>query len=215
MADAGTPVVAAVGTPKRAIRFPFARFTAIELLFKGREKFGHGGGPGKSTVEMDGSQWIPYQPATFPTPPLSGLRLRPLSTTVLPQLVSLNCGRAATHFGHSVHPWRQAALRSRPGVTPAQSLTIEMGRPSPMLRGRSGAMSRRLVVVSISARRADPWPVRKTGSPGGRTLYGPKAQNLFRRPPISVRYPVGRHRRGPQSLRTWKNRDRLPRKQFH
>jgi len=27
------------------------------------------GGPGKGTVEMDGARWIPYQAATFPTPP--------------------------------------------------------------------------------------------------------------------------------------------------
>jgi hypothetical protein len=36
---------------------------------KMREKIRAWGGPGKGTVEMEGSQWVPYQPATFPTPP--------------------------------------------------------------------------------------------------------------------------------------------------
>ncbi len=42
--------------------------TAIPFLFRGK-KIRAWGGPGKGTVEMDGSQWIPYQPITFPTPP--------------------------------------------------------------------------------------------------------------------------------------------------
>jgi hypothetical protein len=42
--------------------------TAIPFLYKGK-KIRAWGGPGKGTVEMDGSRWIPYQPATFPTPP--------------------------------------------------------------------------------------------------------------------------------------------------
>jgi hypothetical protein len=42
--------------------------TAVPLLYKG--KIIHSwGGPGKGTVEMDGARWIPYQAATFPTPP--------------------------------------------------------------------------------------------------------------------------------------------------
>jgi hypothetical protein len=40
--------------------------TAISFLFHSR-KIRAWGGPGKGTVEMDGSQWIPYQPLTFPT----------------------------------------------------------------------------------------------------------------------------------------------------
>jgi vanadium-dependent haloperoxidase-like protein len=42
--------------------------TAIPLLFRGTT-IRTWGGPGKGTVEMDGSQWIPYQAVTFPTPP--------------------------------------------------------------------------------------------------------------------------------------------------
>jgi len=42
--------------------------TAIPLLFRGRT-IRAWGGPGKGTVQMDGSQWIPYQRSTFPTAP--------------------------------------------------------------------------------------------------------------------------------------------------
>ena len=49
--------------------------TAIPLLFKGK-KIRAWGGPGKGTVEMDGSQWIPYQPASFPDSSVSGFRVR-------------------------------------------------------------------------------------------------------------------------------------------
>lgn len=42
--------------------------TAIPFLFRGKT-IRSWGGPGKGTVEMDGSQWIPYQRATQPTPP--------------------------------------------------------------------------------------------------------------------------------------------------
>jgi hypothetical protein len=42
--------------------------TAIPYLFHGQQ-ISAWGGPGKGTVTMDGPQWIPYQPSTFPTPP--------------------------------------------------------------------------------------------------------------------------------------------------
>jgi hypothetical protein len=42
--------------------------TAISFLFNGK-KIHAWGGPGKGTIEMDGSQWLPYQLRTLPTPP--------------------------------------------------------------------------------------------------------------------------------------------------
>src|SRR5262249_45106801 len=42
--------------------------TAIPLLFKGKT-IRAWGGPGKGTVEIDGTSWIPYQSASSPTPP--------------------------------------------------------------------------------------------------------------------------------------------------
>ena len=42
--------------------------TAIRFLFN-RKKIRGWGGPGKGTIEMDGTQWVPYQLRTLPTPP--------------------------------------------------------------------------------------------------------------------------------------------------
>jgi hypothetical protein len=42
--------------------------TAIPFLFHGQQ-IRSWGGPNQGTIIMDGSQWIPYQPTTFPTPP--------------------------------------------------------------------------------------------------------------------------------------------------
>lgn len=42
--------------------------TAIPFLFHGQTIMSWGG-PFKGTIAMDGGDWIPYQPSTFPTPP--------------------------------------------------------------------------------------------------------------------------------------------------
>jgi len=42
--------------------------TTIPFLFQGR-RINAWGGPYEGTVTEDGSQWIPYQSSTFPTPP--------------------------------------------------------------------------------------------------------------------------------------------------
>jgi hypothetical protein len=42
--------------------------TAIPLMFGGK-RIRAWGGRGEGTIEVDGSKWIPYQPASFPTPP--------------------------------------------------------------------------------------------------------------------------------------------------
>jgi hypothetical protein len=42
--------------------------TAVPYYKKGKVIYAWGG-PGKGTVKMDGADWIPYQPTTFPTPP--------------------------------------------------------------------------------------------------------------------------------------------------
>lgn len=62
MFDAGI----AAWDPKRAYDSP-RPVTAIALLFKDK-KIRAWGGPGKGTVDMDGSQWVPYQLATSPSP---------------------------------------------------------------------------------------------------------------------------------------------------
>ncbi|MGH9510563.1 MAG: vanadium-dependent haloperoxidase [Terriglobales bacterium] len=96
--------------------------TAIPLLFRGK-KIRAWGGPGKGTVEMDGSQWIPYQPATLPTPPF-------------PEFVSGHSafsGAAASilaawtgsdRFGYSV-TLAKGSSKIEPGITPAQSVVLQ------------------------------------------------------------------------------------------
>src|SRR5438477_13209562 len=42
--------------------------SAIPFLFHG-QTIKAWGGPFMGTVTMDGGNWIPYQPSTFPTPP--------------------------------------------------------------------------------------------------------------------------------------------------
>ncbi|MFZ0745349.1 MAG: vanadium-dependent haloperoxidase [Terracidiphilus sp.] len=96
--------------------------TAIELLYRGKTIRGWGG-PGKGTVEMDGSKWIPYQPKTFPTPPS-------------PEYPSARCTYAATaariltlwtgsdNFGYSV-TLPAGSSKIEPGVTPARHVTLK------------------------------------------------------------------------------------------
>jgi len=50
--------------------------TAISVLLHGKS-IRAWGGPGKGTIEMDSSQWIPYQLATSPTPPFPDFASRP------------------------------------------------------------------------------------------------------------------------------------------
>jgi len=71
--------------------------TAINLLYNGK-KIRAWGGPGKGTVEMDGSQWVPYQLATFPTPPF-------------PEYVS----------GHST----AGSSQIEPGITPSRPVVLK------------------------------------------------------------------------------------------
>ena len=44
--------------------------TAVRYLFNGKTIKGWGG-PGRDNVDMDGANWLPFQPSTFPTPPFA------------------------------------------------------------------------------------------------------------------------------------------------
>ncbi|MGH9494203.1 MAG: vanadium-dependent haloperoxidase, partial [Candidatus Sulfotelmatobacter sp.] len=95
--------------------------TAIPFLFRGR-KIRAWGGPGKGTVEMDGSQWIPYQPATFPTPP-SPEYVSSHSTFSAAAARILELWTGSGHFGNSV-TLSPGSSRIEPGITPAQPVTL-------------------------------------------------------------------------------------------
>jgi hypothetical protein len=95
--------------------------TAIPFLFQGQQ-IKAWGGPYQGTVTEDGSQWIPYQPSTFPTPPF-------------PEYVSGHSAFSAagaevlrrfTHsdyFGASV-TFPAGSSTIEPGATPAKDITL-------------------------------------------------------------------------------------------
>jgi hypothetical protein len=95
--------------------------TAIDFLFHG-EQITAWGGPYHGTVTEDGSQWIPYQPNTFPTPPF-------------PEYISGHSAFSAAgaeilkrftrsdDFGASV-TFAAGSSNTEPGFTPQQPITL-------------------------------------------------------------------------------------------
>lgn len=95
--------------------------TAIPLLFAGK-KIRAWGGPGKATVEMDGSQWVPYQPTSFPTPPfpdyVSGHSAYSAAAASI-----LTAWTGSDRFGYSV-TLPKGSSQIEPGVTPSRPVTL-------------------------------------------------------------------------------------------
>jgi len=95
--------------------------TAAPYLFHG-QTIHCWGGPGAGTSAMDGANWLPYQPSTFPTPPfpefVSGhSAFSAAGATIL----ALATGKE--DFGASVtFPAGSSVIE--PGVTPANSVTL-------------------------------------------------------------------------------------------
>jgi hypothetical protein len=95
--------------------------TAIPYVFHGTQ-IQSWGGPGMGTITMDGSQWIPYQPSTFPTPPfpeyVSGhSAFSAAGATIL----FLWTGSDA--FGDSV-TFQPGSSAVEPGLTPQTAVTL-------------------------------------------------------------------------------------------
>ncbi len=95
--------------------------TAILFLFRGKTIHAWGG-PGKGSKEMDGAQWIPYQSATFPTPPfpeyVSGHSTYSAAAARILELWS-----GSDRFGNSV-TLPVGSSKIEPGVTPLRSVTL-------------------------------------------------------------------------------------------
>jgi hypothetical protein len=95
--------------------------TAISVLFRGR-KIRAWGGPGKGTVDMDASQWTPYQPASSPTPPfpeyVSG---HSTYSATAARMLSLWTG--SNSFGYSV-TLSQGSSKIEPSLTPAKPVVL-------------------------------------------------------------------------------------------
>ena len=95
--------------------------TAIPFLFRGKT-IRSWGGPGKGTIEMDGAQWIPYQEATFPTPPfpdyVSGHSTYSAAAATILKLFS-----GSDRFGYSI-TIPAGSSKIEPETTPAHPLTL-------------------------------------------------------------------------------------------
>jgi len=96
--------------------------SAIPYLFHG-QTIRAWGGPGKGTISMDGSQWIPYQPSTFPTPPFPEY-ISGHSTFSAAAATVLTLWTGSNYFGGSVtFPAGSSVIE--PGLTPAAPLTLQ------------------------------------------------------------------------------------------
>jgi hypothetical protein len=95
--------------------------TAIPFLFRGK-MIRSWGGRGKGTVEMDGSQWIPYQPATFPTPPFPDY-VSGHSTYSAAAARILELWTGSDRFGDTVI-LAAGSSKIEPGITPAHPVAL-------------------------------------------------------------------------------------------
>jgi hypothetical protein len=95
--------------------------TAIPFLFHGQTIMAWGG-PFMGTVAMDGGNWMPYQPSTFPTPPFPEFSSGH-STFSAAGAEILRRWTHSDDFGGSVtFPAGSSVIE--PGVTPATSITL-------------------------------------------------------------------------------------------
>jgi len=95
--------------------------TAVPLLFRGKT-IRSWGGPGKGTVEMDDSQWIPYEAATCPTPPSPDYVSEESAFSATAARI-LQLWSGSDHFGESA-TLPKGSSEIEPGVTPAQPVTL-------------------------------------------------------------------------------------------
>jgi uncharacterized protein DUF6851/vanadium-dependent haloperoxidase-like protein len=96
--------------------------TAIPFLFHDK-KIRAWGGPGKGTIEMDGSQWIPYQPATFPTPPFPDFVSGHSSYSAAAARI-LALWTDSDRFGDSVK-LAKGSSKIEPGITPHETIVLK------------------------------------------------------------------------------------------
>ncbi len=95
--------------------------TAIPFLFHGQQ-IRSWGGPGKGTIMMDGANWIPYQPSTFPTPPFPEY-ISGHSTFSAAGATILALFTGSERFGDSV-TFPAGSSTIEPGITPKQPVTL-------------------------------------------------------------------------------------------
>ena len=96
--------------------------TAIPFLYKGKT-IRAWGGPGKNTVEMDGSHWLSYQAATFPTPPFPDY-VSGHSTYSAAAAEILKLWVGSDRFGYSV-TLAAGSSKIEPGITPKMAVVLK------------------------------------------------------------------------------------------
>lgn len=95
--------------------------TTIAFLFRGK-KIRAWGGPGKGPIEMDGSDWLPYQPATSPTPP-SPEYVSATSAESAAAAEILRLWTGSEQFEYSI-TLPKGSSKIEPDKTPAQPVTL-------------------------------------------------------------------------------------------
>jgi hypothetical protein len=91
--------------------------TAIPLLFRG-EKI-----RARASAEFEGGQWLPYQPATFPTPP-SPEYVSETSAESAAAACILSLVTGSERFVYSIN-LEKGSSRIEPGITPANSVVLK------------------------------------------------------------------------------------------
>jgi hypothetical protein len=98
--------------------------TAIRYLFQG-QTIRAWGGPYRSTQEIDGAQWFPYQAATFPTPPFAEYSSGHSNFSAAgAEILRLFTG--SDRFGFAV-TFPKGSARFEPGLVPAHDITLSWG----------------------------------------------------------------------------------------
>ena len=95
--------------------------TAIPLLYQSK-KIRAWAGPGKGAAEINGSNWIPYQAASLPTPPSPEYVSGP-STFSSAAAAVLSAWTGNDHFGDSV-TFAAGSSKIEPGTTPAKTIML-------------------------------------------------------------------------------------------
>src|SRR5258707_6663214 len=96
--------------------------TAVPLLFRGKT-VKIWGGPGKGAIVADGGQWIPYQSATYPTPP-SPEYVSEVSAESAAAAQILKSFTGSDTFVYSA-TLQAGSSRIEPGITPTKPITLK------------------------------------------------------------------------------------------
>ena len=96
--------------------------TAVHELFRG-QTIKAWGGPGKGTIEMDGTDWMPYQKSDFVTPPFAEY-VSGHSTMSRAAAFILKSFTGDDRF-QGCYIFKKGSSLIEPGITPAQDIKLD------------------------------------------------------------------------------------------